>query len=428
MNVRASAAQVIFDIIVSGRSLTDVLPKAATAFTDPRDRALLQAICYGVCRWFHRLDSLTRSLLEKPLKQKDLDVYALLLVGLYQLTELRIPDYAAVTETVAATKGLKKVWAKGLVNGVLRQYLRDAEELNENDGLEFSYSHPRWLLERLQQDYPDYWQDILTENNEHPPFTLRVNQQRITRAKYLEKLSAANIDATAVTETAAGVVLDKPIDVQHLPGFDVGEVSVQDGAAQLAAELLMLEPGQRVLDACAAPGGKTAHILELQPTVECVAVDNDAERLVIVKENLQRLRLSATCIAADVAAVDDWWDGKLFDRILLDAPCSATGVIRRHPDIKLLRRGSDISRLAQTQLHLLNAVWPLLAPNGVLLYATCSVFAEENSQVIQQFLAMHPDVKEEKIDLAIGVDATIGKQILPGMHGMDGFYFARLRK
>lgn len=427
-NLRAAAAKIICDLIAKGRSLADSLPEIGDQLSDPRDNALLQAICYGVCRWYFRLEAIVKQLLEKPLKQKDMDIYALILVGIYQLSYMRIPEYAAISETVAAAKHFKKIWAKSLINGILRQYQRHAEQLNKNVSLESDYSHPLWMIERIKQAYKHEWENILNANNQHPPFSLRVNQQKISRDNYLEKLSTAGLKAEIIPVTQSGIVLENPIDVNQLPGFLQGEVSVQDGAAQLAAELLMLEPNQRVLDACAAPGGKTAHILEMQPTIECIAIDHDETRLASVKETLQRLHFSAKCIASDVANVKEWWDEKYFDRILLDAPCSASGVIRRHPDIKLLRRDTDIEKLAQTQLRLLNAVWETLKPGGILLYATCSIFPDENNQVLQQFIDSHKDAKEEKIVSAWGIDSIMGKQILPGMHNMDGFYFARLRK
>lgn len=428
MNIRAAAAQVVYEVIVNGYSLSDTLPQVSTEFHDARDRALLQAICYGVCRWYLKLDAIAKKLLQRPMKQKDLDLYALILVGLYQLSDMRIPHYAAITETVSATKALSKVWAKALVNGVLREYQREEEHIKRDTSLEMLYSHPRWMVEKIETAYPSQWKKILEANNQHPPFSLRINQKQVTREQYLEKLTAADIKAEIIPENNVGIILENPVDVLKLPGFVAGDVSVQDGAAQLAAGLLMLEPNQKVLDACAAPGGKTAHMLESQANIECVAVDNDASRIAVTEENLARLKLTAKCITADVVDVKKWWDGQLFDRILLDAPCSASGVIRRHPDIKLLRRASDIGRLAEMQLRLLNAVWEVLKPGGILLYATCSIFPEENSDVLQKFLAAHADAKEDKIESSWGIDCTVGKQILPGMHSMDGFYFARLRK
>lgn len=427
MKLRATAAKVICAVL-EGASLADVLPSAAAQFEDPRDQAFLQAVCFGVCRWYFRLEAILKILLEKPLKAKDQDVYALMLVGLYQLMEMRVPEHAAVAETVAATKSLKKIWAKGLINAVLRNYQRRAQEVTQKiqNNLAAVYAHPLWMIEMLKQDWPEDWQDILLANNQHPPFSLRVNQRHHSRAAYLEKLSQ---EAREIPETQMGIVLSNPTDVYELPGFAQGHISVQDGAAQLAAELLQVSAQQRVLDACAAPGGKTTHILETVAQLEkLIALDNDEERLQSVRENLQRLQLSADLVCADAGDVQQWWDGKLFDRILLDAPCSASGVIRRHPDIKLLRKADDIAKLAKEQSRLLTALWPLLKPGGLLVYATCSVFRLENTRVLESFIAVTPDVHEEKISANWGKECTLGRQILPGMHGMDGFYFVVLRK
>jgi 16S rRNA (cytosine967-C5)-methyltransferase len=377
------------------------------------------------------LAAVADSLLEKPLKAKDQDVYALLLIGIYQLTDMRVPAYAAVAETVAATHDFDKHWAKNLVNGVLRTYQRQMDEIQADvsHDPEALYMHPAWFIGKVKKKWPLQWESVFAANNEHPPLALRVNQRHHTRAEYMDQLTQQDISATIIPETEMGIVLLHPMDVKQLPGFFDGDISVQDGAAQLAAELLDLAPGQRVLDACAAPGGKTAHILEREPNLaELIAVDNDDLRLDVVAENLQRLKLTAHCVHSDVGAVKEWWDGQLFDRILLDAPCSASGVIRRHPDIKLLRRPEDIHRLSQQQEHLLTALWPLLQVGGLLLYATCSIFPEENADVIARFLAKHTNAEEYKIVSAWGVDCAVGKQILPGDHGMDGFYYVRLRK
>lgn len=431
MTVRARALRVVSAVLQDGVSLTDALSTVSEKITDPRDQALLQAICYGVCRWYFRLAALVEQLLDKPLKAKDQDVFCLLLVGLYQLMDMRVPPHAAVSETVDALREIKKPWAKGLVNAVLRQFQRQKDTLLntiETDP-EAMYSHPAWLMDDMARDWPADWQAILTANNQHPPFALRVNEQRLSRTDYLALLNEKGIEAAPIPETRSGIVLAKPIDVKVLPGFLEGLVSVQDGAAQLAAALLDLAPDQRVLDACAAPGGKTAHILEQQSHLsEVVAIDNNPLRLQTVKETLDRLQLSATCVSVDAGLAAAWWDGKPFDRILLDAPCSATGVIRRHPDIKLLRRETDISKLAQEQLRLLTALWPLLKADGVLVYATCSILKAENSNVIDVFLDQHSDAVEAVITAPWGKACSVGRQILPGMHGMDGFYFARLRK
>jgi 16S rRNA (cytosine967-C5)-methyltransferase len=431
MNLRTAAARILFKVIFRGSSLSDSLTETLPQIEEPRDQALVQAICFGVCRRYYYLSALLDLLLEKGIKDMDQDVLTLLMVGLYQLTDMRIPEYAAVAETVDAVKDFDKVWAKGLVNAVLRNYLRQADKLNsEVAQYDVAYfDHPEWMIGKLKKSWPDYWEDILVHNNEHPPFALRVNQQRGTREEYLEKLAANNIEALSIPETQFGIVLSEPMDVMELSGFSTGDVSVQDGAAQLAAELLELEPGLRVLDACAAPGGKTAHIAEIQKDLDVlVALDQDAKRLGSVTDNLQRLQLSAEIVCADAGDTSHWWDGELFDRILLDAPCSASGVVRRHPDIKLLRRPEDLPTLAKEQLHLLTALWPLLKINGLLLYSTCSIFPQENVTVMQEFLAAHPDAAEVEISAMWGEECAVGRQIFPGMHGMDGFYYARLRK
>jgi 16S rRNA (cytosine967-C5)-methyltransferase len=421
--LRYIAARLINEV-TSGRSLSDYLEAAILPLKDPRDRAFVQAVCYGVCRFYPRLDVILSQLLEKPMKAKDSDVHALLMVGLYQLIDMRVPAHAAVAETVSATEKFKKSWARGLVNAVLRGYLREREKLEKEiaQDEEAQYMHPIWWVTALKKAWPAQWQAILTANNQHPPFALRVNQQKITREEYLKK-----VNAQIIAETANGIILESAIAVESLPGFAQGEISVQDGAAQLAAELLMLAPGQRVLDACAAPGGKLTHILEIQPQLaEVIAVEKEASRLAAIKENLSRLNLQAKILCLDVAEVKP--DGGLFDRILLDAPCSASGVVRRHPDIKLLRQSSDILELAKEQLRLLTALWPLLKPGGLLLYATCSIFPEENSQIIQHFLAAHPEAEAVPLQVNWGIACSVGRQILPGMHQMDGFYYACLRK
>ncbi|HVE44920.1 MAG TPA: 16S rRNA (cytosine(967)-C(5))-methyltransferase RsmB [Gammaproteobacteria bacterium] len=428
-NSRVIAAQII-QAVYHGRSLTDSLAQHGASVKEVRDRAFIQAICYGVCRLSARLTIILNMLLEKPLKAKDADVHALLLVGLYQLTEMRVPDHAAVAETVSAVHALKKNWAKGLVNAVLRGYLRRKEEINQQiqHHEEAVYAHPHWWIAMIKAAWPADWQAILLENNKHPPFSLRVNQQHLSRAHYIEQLQQAGYEATALAETESGVVLQEPIDAMLLPGFSNGDVFIQDGAAQLAATLLALAPQQRILDACAAPGGKLTHLLEREPQLSVVAVEKDASRMASVTENLQRLKMHAQCDCADVADTAAWWDGMLFDHILLDAPCSASGVIRRHPDIKLLRQKNDIIVLSQTQQHLLAKLWPLLKPGGTLLYVTCSILPSENTVVLESFLNTHPDAREKKINATWGLACAIGRQILPGMHQMDGFYFACLEK
>jgi 16S rRNA (cytosine967-C5)-methyltransferase len=410
-----------------GQSLTAALDNAFPAIESGKDRAFIQALCYGVCRQFHRLDFILSQLLDKPLK--DADVKALALVGLYQLKFMRVKPHAAVSETVLAAR--KKPWAKSLINAVLRTYLREQEEL-EHKADKFqaaALSHPDWLIKQIERDWPEQALNIFLENNRQPPMVLRVNLAKTSRESYLQRLTGQDIAAQAVSFCPSAIRLDKPAPVELLPGFADGLVSVQDAAAQLAAGLLDVRPGQRVLDVCAAPGGKAAHILETQLQLkELVAVDIDGARMQRVSENLQRLNLQAKLVVGDAAKPEEWWDGQLFDRILLDAPCSALGVIRRHPDIKLLRRAEDIGQLQVLQKSILQAVWPLLAPGGLLLYATCSILKQENEQQVQAFLAGRNDAVESPIEADWGSAGACGRQIFTGESAMDGFYYARIGK
>ncbi len=427
MNTRLIAARVLSRVLQDGQSLTAALDHAFLSIESGKDRAFIQALCYGVCRQFHRLDFVLSQLLDKPLK--DADVKALALVGLYQLNFMRVKPHAAVSETVLAVR--KKPWAKSLINALLRTYLREQEGLEHKaDAFQSAaLSHPDWLIKHLEQDWPEQALTLLQENNLQPPMVLRVNLAKTSRENYLQRLIGQEIAAEAVSFCPSAITLDKPVPVEVLPGFADGLVSVQDTAAQLAAGLLDVQPGQRVLDVCAAPGGKTAHILESQAQLkELVAVDIDESRMQRVSENLQRLNLQAKLTVGDAAKPEDWWDGTLFERILLDAPCSALGVIRRHPDIKLLRRAEDIGPLQALQKSILQAVWPLLAPGGILLYATCSILKQENERQIQAFLAEHGDAVELPITADWGVAGVSGRQILTGESAMDGFYYARLSK
>ncbi len=429
MNVRAAAARTLGQVLGEGRSLATALPPVLE-LVDPRDRGLLRELCYGVCRWQPRLQALLDRLLARPLASAEQSVRSLLLIGLYQLWHLRIPEHAAVAETVAAARQLRKTWAVGLINAVLRSALRQRAELTEALATDPAArtAHPRWLLERLRRDWPDDWSAIVAANNAHPPFALRVNQRQLEREAYRLRLAEAGRAAKPVPGVVTALVLAEPVEAATLPGFAEGWVSVQDAAAQLAAPLLAVQPGMRVLDACAAPGGKTGHLLECVPDLELTALDLDAGRLEQVRDNLHRLRLTAQLVVGDAGRPGYWWDGLPYDRILLDAPCSATGVIRRHPDIKLLRRESDIAALAKRQGAILASLWPLLRPGGRLLYATCSVLRQENEQVVAAFLATHPDADEQPIAADWGRALPHGRQILPGEADMDGFYYAGLHK
>ena len=430
MNPRLAAARALAAVLNGKASLGSSLPPLLDR-VEPRDRGLAQDLAFGTARWQPRLALLADKLLQKPFKAADRDVEALLLVGLYQLLHTRIPAHAAIGETVACVDKLKKSSLKGLLNAVLRNAQRDHEALFaelERDPV-LHTAHPRWLQKRLKADWPEHWQAICTANNEHPPLILRVNRRHGNRDDYLAELRGNGIEAEPCTFSRDGIRLLQPCDVKTLPGFAEGRVSVQDEAAQLAADLLDLAPGQRVLDACAAPGGKTCHLLEAQPQLsEVIALDLEPSRLARVQENLERLQLKATLIAADGRATKVWWDSQPFQRILLDAPCSATGVIRRHPDIKLTRQADDIAALAQLQGELLDALWPTLEVGGVLLYATCSVLPQENSDNIAAFLQRTPGARELDIAGAFGLKQAHGRQLLPQADGHDGFYYAKLIK
>jgi len=427
-NPRALAAQVLARVM-GGRYLDDALDEALAA--RPPEAALVQELAYGTLRGFHQLTGIARLFLEKPLKPKDQDVHALLLAGLYQLRALRVATHAAVDETVAAAEALGKPWAKGLVNACLRAYLR---RRNEADGavqhdVTLRLSHPAWLLEKFRAAWPDDWERVAQANNERPPLTLRVNLRKTTRSHYLEALRAAGLAARANTALDTDITLETPVPVTQLPGFADGLVSVQDVAAQWATVLLDVEPGSRVLDACAAPGGKTGHLLERTPGLaRLVAVDREPARVARIAENLRRLGLEAQLVTADAAEPAAWWDDRPFDRILLDAPCSATGVIRRHPDVKLRRKPADLPKLAAEQARLLRALWPLLKPGGKLLYVTCSILPEENQNTVRAFLAREASALEAPLPAAVGRACAAGRQILPGEAGMDGFYYACLHK
>ena len=428
-NVRAIAARVIAKLLCRQGSLTRWLPIYTDGLTD-RDQRLVREICYGSCRWYLLLYWYLQQLLKKGLRNKDKDIFALLIVGLYQLAFTRIPHHASINETVNAVKALRKPWAGNLINGVLRNYLRTSEQLlfQAKQQPFLLQSHPNWLVLALQSAWPAQIDELLRANNQHPPFTLRVNQQKFTRSDYLEQLKHQNIEAKLTDFSPSGLVVDSAMAVDKLPGFVDGAVSIQDEAAQLAAQLLKLKPHVRVLDACCAPGGKTCHIAESEPLTDLVAIDIDEKRLQRVYENLARLKISAEVICADVRSIDDWWDGRFFDRILIDAPCSATGVIRRHPDIKLLREEQDITLLIKQQKRLIQLMWPLLKPDGVLLYTTCSVLPAENTSIISWFINQQQDAVHDPITANWGISQPFGRQLLPQIDGHDGFYYARIRK
>ena len=428
-NSRAIVATLLSELLSGNGSLSTHLNK----YRERADFSLIQESCYGACRWFTVLEYILSTLLNKPLKAGDQDLKCLLICGLYQLRELDVAEYAVINETVSAAVAFKKPWAKGLVNAVLRNYLRNKQAIEqalEKDNPSVLLSHPAWLLAEIKSQWPEQAGQILHNNNLRPPMTLRVNQQQRSREDYLALLQAADVEAQAGALTATAVYLQKPSPVANIPGFDDGLLSVQDEASQLPAGLLQLEPGLRLLDACAAPGGKTCHILESEPLLtNCTAIDLSLRKLERIEENFQRLHLSATLIEADAADIDSWWDGQLFDRILLDAPCSATGIIRRHPDIKLLRKPEQIEQLLLTQTRLLTSLWSCLEPGGILLYTTCSILRQENEERIAHFLECTTNAKYERITADWGVECRFGRQLLPGANqGPDGFFFCLLQK
>lgn len=429
--VRAAAAGVIGAVRFEGRSLKAALPAALDGIKDGRDRALCEAIAFEAVRWLPRHEFWLQRLLARPLPKAARPIHALLLAGLAQLDAMRLADYAAISATAEAARILRQPRMVGLVNAVLRRFVRErgALEVAAMADPEAASAHPRWLLELLRADWPARADELIAANNRQAPMWLRVNRQRISRDDYRARLSAAGIESATCDIAPAALRLAQPLAPTGLPGWDDGLVSVQDLSAQLAAPLLAVGAGERVLDLGAAPGGKTAHILETFPALgELVAVDIDAARLQRVEASLARLGLRAHCIAGDAGAPESWWDGEAFDHILLDAPCSATGVIRRQPDIKWHRRAQDIAALVTLQARLLDAAWPMLRTGGRLVYATCSVLRDENERQIDAFLARTPDARAIALPAELGQAAGRGVQRFAQTEGGDGFFLASLEK
>lgn len=423
-NLRSVAAQTIEKVVEQGQSLSNVLP-AAQKSVGEKDAALLQELCYGVLRTLPQLEWIISKLMSRPMTGKQRTLHFLIMVGLYQLMHTRIPAHAALAETVEGAIALKRQQLKGLINGVLRQFQRQQEELmlQMNDG-DQQYLHPKWLLERLKRAWPNQWQQIVEANNQRPPMWLRVNRIHNSRDAWLALLEESGKTAFVHPQHTDALRLETPCAVGQLPGFSEGWVTVQDASAQGCVALLDPRNGEKILDLCAAPGGKTTHILEAAPQADVMAVDVDAQRLARISENLQRLNMKAEVKLGDGRTPEAWCGKTQFDRILLDAPCSATGVIRRHPDIKWLRRDRDIPELAMLQQQILDAIWPHLKSGGTLLYATCSILPEENHQQISQFLQRHTDAcLSETGDLS-----QPGIQVFPQTDGGDGFYYAKLIK
>lgn len=423
-NLRSIAAKAISQVLDQGQSLSTVLPGLQKNISE-KDRGLLQELCFGTLRVLPQLEWCLQQLMAKPLTGKQRTLHYLLMVGIYQLVHTRIPPHAALAETVEGAVALKRPQMKGLINGVLRQFQRQQDDLTQRlENTDSRYLHPSWLLNRIKKAYPDRWQQIIEANNQRPPMWLRVNRIHHSRDEYLALLQEIGIEALPHQDYADALRLLTPLAVTELPGFADGWITVQDASAQGSVDLLDPQNGEVILDLCCAPGGKTTHILEAAPKAHVLAVDVDKQRLVRVNENLQRLKLYAEVKQGDGREPQTWAGDRQFDKILLDAPCSATGVIRRHPDIKWLRRDSDIAELARLQREILEAIWPRLKTNGVMVYATCSILPEENSQQIREFLRDHPEAKL----VGTGDLGSPGKQNLPHAEDGDGFYYAKLIK
>lgn len=432
MNPRSLSARIIAQLLKEkSGSLTQLLRKIPAKQSQI---SLVKALCFGVCRWYFRLRSQLTPLLARPLRSKDLDIEALLLIGLYELIYLNTPKPIVVQQTADAARELKKAWATPLVNAVLRHFLRNHPTLEFTstfETLEAEYAHPKWLITMIQHAWKNDWKSILQANNQHPPLCLRVNSQLVSLKDYMNLLKNHGLICHPIPFMSHALVVDNPKEVTQLPGYSEGFFSVQDAAAQWVVELLDVAPGQRVLDACAAPGGKTLHLLEKQKALKALtAVDVSDSRLQRAKDNQVRLKLpdKIQWIAHDVAHLDGWWDHKFFDRILIDAPCSGSGVIRRHPDIKLLRHETDIIHLVNQQIHLLEVLWTTLTKGGKLLYTTCSILPQENEQVMLKFLSTHADAEVVSLPPVSPVSTQVGVQLLPGFAEMDGFYYACLKK
>jgi 16S rRNA (cytosine967-C5)-methyltransferase len=428
-DTRALAARGLAEVALRGASLREVMERSAPKLSDPRDRALLMALLSEGARWWLRFDAAIDAMLAKPIRHKDPAIHALLVLGLVQLEILQLSDYAAVAATVEATRTLKRPALAGMVNAVLRRWQRerDAHITRLDAEPTTRHAHPSWLATALQRDWPTQANAVMAADNGEPPLMLRVNRQRSEHGALIARLQASGHEAHAHAWLADAVVLPHSTDVTRLPGFDDGAFAVQDGAAQVAADLADLRDGLRVLDACAAPGGKACHLLE-RARIDLTALEFDARRAERIRDNLMRLRLDAKVVIGDAGAPPAAWKKQPFDRILVDAPCSATGVLRRRPDVRLHRRESDIAAMGVQQRRIVSALWPLLAPGGRLVYITCSVLRAENEAVVSELLATHADAAAVGFTLPVGQAAAVGWQILPGDGDLDGMYYAALQK
>ena len=427
-NARWLAFKTMLAVLRNGQSM-DTASEAVLinmASRDTRDLSLHQELVRGTCRWFLALQSIIRPYLRKPFKPKDLDLEIILALGLYQIIFMRIEDHAAVNESVKLAQRANKNWAGGIVNAVLRQLIRDGVDITPEHHL---ISYPGWMQKMLGRDWPQYYSDIAQAGNQRAPLTLRVDLRRNSVKAVIKMLRDQGTDVIQHEIAESAVMLEKPCDITKLELFNSGQISVQDAAAQLSVKILDCKPGMRVLDACAAPGGKLTHLLEYTKDLDLVGLDIDALRLEKIDQNLKRIGRNASLVCGDAADPATWYDGVPFDRILADVPCSGSGVIRRHPDIKLLRRSNDIPQLVKRQKKILQSLWTLLKPGGLLLYCTCSIFKDENERQIEWFVENHDNCMEKSLKLLKwGEESSFGRQILPGEHDMDGFFYACLQK
>lgn len=429
MNARYLAVKALTPLLNNQGALKYTLKKQLTACPEGQ-RPYLQELCYGTMRHYPKLEIILNNLVTKPIRNKDADIKVVLLIGIYQLYKLNTADHAVVSETVDVCKTLNKQWATSFVNAALRSFLRKKDQIlaSLESNLSFKYNHPEWFVQKIMNNWPDHWQQILAANDNHPPLTLRVNTAKVSRETFLTSLEQQQIDAIKTEHSNVGVTLTKPMDITQIEGFVEGNFSVQDEAAQLAANLISPTDGDNILDACSAPGGKLIHLLEMAgENVEVQGLELEPLRAERIIENFERLNLKCRLHIAD-ATTKDWWDGKKFNKILLDAPCSATGVIRRNPDIKLLRQPEDIHSISKLQKNILNNMWDMLEDNGIIVYATCSIFPQENEKIVAAFIrnnedAVHIDIKEKW-----GIKRDYGRQLFPQTNGHDGFYYAIIAK
>ena len=431
MSSRVIAIKIVKEVIEKNMPLKIVIDNNKAIKNIGKDEALIKEISFGTLRWYTQLEYILTQLVDKPIKKKDRILKYLIIIGLYQLIHMRTPNHAVVSETVEACTKINMEWAKGLVNAVLRRYLRESKKIQSKifKNKIIKFAHPEWLVKKIKKDWPKNWKNILVANNERPPMYIRVNKLRNDRKNYLNKLRKVGIAGEETKYSSDCILIKEPINVEKLPGFFKGDLSVQDLAAQLAVGLLDLKPNHNVLDACAEPGGKTSHILESEPKIKnLLAIEKDKIRARKLRSTLDRIGLQANVSEEDAMNTDRWWDGEKFDRILLDIPCSATGVIRRHPEIKLLRTEDEIIEINKLQMKLLTSLWKTLKDNGLLLYATCSILNQENCNLIKKFLKNHSECSLKSITKKWGNDTTYGTQILPGENNMDGFFYACLVK